>query len=310
MSQSDYQRTSEPKLKHRLTRGSTRKSFKAYLESKQFTAKSIQSRMLVFSQYQQWMERENLEYEQVSYTDLLMFMKYCQATGKSQRTIRHHLTVIRHFYDHLAQEGEVTTNPVADITVQGVRRKVLYHILEPHELHQLYNQYEDDSLKGRRDKVMLGLLVYQGVRTEELGKLEVGDINLREGKVAVPGGVRSNSREMQLEAYQVMDMYDYTLQIRPKVTQQPTEKLLVSASGKTDISNLMTRLMVQLRKFNPKVLNANQVRASVITKWLKMYNLREVQYLAGHRYISSTESYQQNDMEGLIEEVQQFHPLG
>ncbi|MEM9446725.1 MAG: site-specific integrase [Verrucomicrobiota bacterium] len=199
---------------------------------------------------------------------------------------------------------------MADITVQGVRRTVLYHILEPHELHQLYNQYEDDSLKGRRDKVMLGLLVYQGVRTEELGKLEVGDINLREGKVAVPGGVRSNSREMQLEAYQVMDMYDYTLQIRPKVTQQPTEKLLVSASGKTDISNLMTRLMVQLRKFNPKVLNANQVRASVITKWLKMYNLREVQYLAGHRYISSTESYQQNDMEGLIEEVQQFHPLG
>jgi len=59
-----------------------------------------------------------------------------------------------------------------------------------------------------------------------------------------------------------------------------------------------------------KLENADQLRASVIVKWLKQYNLREVQYLAGHRYISSTESYQQSEMEGLSEEVNQFHPLG
>jgi integrase/recombinase XerD len=58
------------------------------------------------------------------------------------------------------------------------------------------------------------------------------------------------------------------------------------------------------------VKNAQQIRASVITKWLKSHNLREVQYLAGHRYISSTESYLQNDMEELIEEINQYHPLG
>ncbi len=68
--------------------------------------------------------------------------------------------------------------------------------------------------------------------------------------------------------------------------------------------------MVRARKINASVLNAKQIRASVITKWLKNYNIREVQYLAGHRYISSTESYLQNDVEGLNEEVQQYHPLG
>lgn len=57
-------------------------------------------------------------------------------------------------------------------------------------------------------------------------------------------------------------------------------------------------------------MNAKQLRASVIVKWLKMYNLREVQYMAGHRYISATEAYRQNELEGLAEEVNQFHPLG
>jgi site-specific recombinase XerD len=57
-------------------------------------------------------------------------------------------------------------------------------------------------------------------------------------------------------------------------------------------------------------VNAQQIRASVITKWLRIHNLREVQYLAGHRFISSTESFMENDMEGLKEEINQFHPLG
>ena len=57
-------------------------------------------------------------------------------------------------------------------------------------------------------------------------------------------------------------------------------------------------------------MNAKQFRVSVMMKWLKQSNLRQVQYLAGHRYISSTEAYQQNEMEGLREEVNKFHPMG
>jgi integrase/recombinase XerD len=72
----------------------------------------------------------------------------------------------------------------------------------------------------------------------------------------------------------------------------------------------MHRLMDKLRAGNKLVVNAKQLRASVIMKWLKVYNLRKVQYLAGHRYISATESYKQNEMEGLTEEVNKFHPLG
>jgi len=159
---------------------------------------------------------------------------------------------------------------------------------------------------------MLGLLAYQGLQTEELAMLETSHIKLREGKVDVPGSKRSNGRMMKLEAHQVMDMYDYVLHTRLEIlkeSKQQTNKLLVSPSGGTLVSNFMARLMLSLKEINPNVKNANQIRASVITKWLKSYNLREVQYLAGHRYISSTESYLQNDMEGLAEEINKYHPL-
>ena len=80
--------------------------------------------------------------------------------------------------------------------------------------------------------------------------------------------------------------------------------------GGKSLSSCITRLMFWVRRKNKLVKNAKQLRASVISKWLKQYNLRQVQYLAGHRYISSTEAYQQNEMEGLTEEVNKFHPLG
>ena len=68
--------------------------------------------------------------------------------------------------------------------------------------------------------------------------------------------------------------------------------------GGDSLDSCMSRLMYWVRKKNKLVVNAKQLRASVIVKWLKMYNLRKVQYLAGHRYISSTELYQQSDGRG------------
>ncbi|GEM_PF-3189705 len=61
--------------------------------------------------------------------------------------------------------------------------------------------------------------------------------------------------------------------------------------GGDSLSSCMTRLMFWVKRKNKLVVNAKQLRASVIVKWLKMYNLRKAQYLAGHRYISSTEAY-------------------
>ena len=307
MIRSDYQKMKE--------------GFEGYLKIRQFTKESIKSRMRVFVQYWEWMDRENLQPEGVSYNDLLMFMKYCQKSGKTQRSIRSYMTIVRHFYDYLIREAQIISNPATDITVKGIRRKVLYHILEPHELNKLYNEYEAESIKRKRNKVMLGLLIYQDLKTEELARLEVKHINLREGKIDILGGQKSKGRELRLEAHQVMEMYDYVLKVRPEIiSMRPkrksqarvdTERLFIGEGGnRYSISNFVTQLMMKLREQNPLVLNAKQIRASVITKWLKMYNLREVRYLAGHRYISSTENYLQNDLEGLSEEIQQFHPLG
>jgi len=52
-----------------------------------------------------------------------------------------------------------------------------------------------------------------------------------------------------------------------------------------------------------------QIRQSVITEWLKEKNLRTVQYMAGHRYISSTERYKTSNLEDLKDALNKHHLL-
>jgi len=68
-------------------------------------------------------------------------------------------------------------------------------------------------------------------------------------------------------------------------------------------------LFTDIKKINANIKNPKQIRASVIVDWLKHYNLRQVQYMAGHRYVSSTERYQANNLENLKSQVEKFHPL-
>ncbi len=47
----------------------------------------------------------------------------------------------------------------------------------------------------------------------------------------------------------------------------------------------------------------------MITQWLKQHHLRQVQYMAGHKYLSSTQRYQVSNLDELQNEVEQHHPM-
>ncbi len=118
---------------------------------------------------------------------------------------------------------------------------------------------------------------------------------------------------LYLEPQQVMDINEYVLQGRKELVGQAgceTDQLFVGPAGGDNVVNFAHYMLVKLGRTYPGIQNPKHIRASVIVKWLRQYNLRKVQYMAGHRFISSTEVYRQNEMEGLTEEVNRFHPLG
>ena len=115
---------------------------------------------------------------------------------------------------------------------------------------------------------MLGLLIYQGLKTEELRKLETKDIKLKEGKIEVPGGRKSNHRTMTLESHQVLEIYDYTLQARAEIlkeTREETEKLFITQQESKYHQQPSQELLkaIKSREQNPEECQADQEQVSL-----------------------------------------------
>lgn len=257
-----------------------------------------------------WAVAENVPIEHVRAADILHYLQSFNKQVK-QRTLQNRVNSLRHYYQHLKSTGMIADNPAAPVKVKGVQRSILYHILSREELDSLYRDYPClAAAASKRNKVMAGLLVFQGLGTGELSGLRLQDLRLREGTLYVEGSRRSNERILKLEPHQILDFMDYVQNVRPELLQKTgkdSDRLLISPD-KT-LYNPIRVLLRTLRQQQPAIRNLNQLRASVITHWLKKHNLREVQYLAGHRYISSTEAYQVNDLDGLQEEIERCHPL-
>ena len=223
-------------------------------------------------------------------------------------------------------EGDINDNPASNIEIKGIKRRKLHDTLNAKELEEVYKSYPSElvikknappqkanQLARKRNKIILGLIIYQAIRSEELAALETTHLKLREGKIIVQGKRRSNERTLKLEGFQIIDLMDYINETRKallQINQRETNFLFFSKNGGNHFSNVMTKLIASLKQHNNNVKDIKQIRASVITNWLQQYNLRQVQYMAGHRYVSSTEAYQANNITELQEEIFKHHPIG
>jgi site-specific recombinase XerD len=180
----------------------------------------------------------------MSYNDLMAYVQACQQRGVSQKAIAHYITDVRKLFDFLISEKECRENPAAFVKLRGIKRHVYHTILSPPELQQLHRQYpvvipcpegkvippqERNELSRRRNKVIVGLLVNQGIRVEEIKALRVPDLQLREGQLTVQSQRRTAQRVLALDPGQVYELMDYLQEVRKAFLEAhgPSDRLFL-----------------------------------------------------------------------------------
>lgn len=309
--------------------------FTNYLQRKDLAQSSITHYQAYAEQFLKWVGKEVTE---IKKADVLKHLEYLKKRKHQQNiTRRNHLLAINHYFTFLYEKEEVTENPCLFLKIRGTKKTTLYKIFTAEQLEQLYDSYYqlfvrnyDDShipknqrkqsaLSKERNAVILSLLLNQGTTTKELDTLLIQDLDLIKATVKIRGGKKSNERTLPLKAEQIGLLMHYTQNIRPQLLEYHTEannKLFLPlpdySKQQTDNNSLMNvfkPLTKQVKSIEPTFLNFKQTRASVITLWLKTVGLRKAQYLAGHRYISSTENYLPNNLEGLTNDIAKHHPF-
>ncbi len=290
--------------------------YRTYLQEQGYSETTITGNEKQIKNFKKWCKRNHTSPKEIDYKICLKFIKYLTRKGNSKKTINHRLRTVKIYFNYLIDEAYRIDNPIENTTVKGTIRTVNYDLLNADELEDLYYSFESGNATdkyalvcAKRNKVIIGLIVYQGLNTTSLSKLKIEHLQLSKGKIYVPSTLRSNARELELRPWQIMEFIEYQNEILPLLQKRIkcyNENLFPL---NTRFSVLTSQIIKKLKKYNQKAENIKQIRASVITNWLTQYNLRQVQYLAGHRYISSTERYLQDDLENLHDIVNNFHPI-
>jgi site-specific recombinase XerD len=303
--------------------------FREYLQARRFMQSTINGHLLNVGYFIKWVEENGLhEIENIGYADLLNYVNYEQQQNKDVSTINLRISGISKYFEFLKEEGLVNRNPARTLRIKGKVKTVIQNPLHYDELLQLYNGYkatikavpnhikEKSALAHQRNIIIVGLLIWQGLHSGELGKLEVGHINLNEGFIYIPSTTRSNSRELKLSTQQILTLHTYIhggtrdKLFKNNIGNSPPPEGLGEALFTGNLHNIAHLLLEELKGIYPQIKNAQHIRASVLLHWLRQYNKRQVQYMAGHKYIHSTEMYQVQELETLTDQLSKHHPFG
>ncbi|OWP74160.1 hypothetical protein BWG23_14805 [Flavobacterium oreochromis] len=158
--------------------------------------------------------------EQIEYKTFLKYIEELKKTGIKTSTLQSYIGNLKIYFNYLQEENYRTDNPIESINIKGKVKTVLGNLLTADELEDLYYSYETtaNDLARKRNKIIIGLLVYQGLHTKELQHLKEEHIELYKGKIHIPQTAKTNARTLELKPWQLMEFMEYLQQIRPNLS--------------------------------------------------------------------------------------------
>ncbi|MET3539071.1 tyrosine-type recombinase/integrase [Chryseobacterium limigenitum] len=223
------------------------------------------------------------------------------------------LSAIKKYYDYLVMTGYRTDHPckLLNIKVKHNQPIQVQDLFTSEELQLLLNRENRYQFIDSRNAVVLSLLIYQGLASDEIVNLRVKNIDLDEGTVYVKASANLNRRTLELLNKQMMVFSKYINESRPKLLRSDTDKLIITKLGKPMSVDSVQAMIEPLKGLFPdKKLCPQTIRMSVICNWLndKKLPLEKVQELAGHKWPGTTEKYFKADSEQQRELINRFFP--
>lgn len=281
-------------------------------------------------------EKRNSSHTVVAYQhDLDQFVRFCtEMTGEfdvktvdrklvrewvvrmmeeklSPRSVRRKISALRAFFRYLLKLEVVETNPVHDLPLPKMRKRLPGFVEEGSLNHLLDDGFFPEGFNGTRDKLVIALLYGTGIRLNELLTLTDAHVDTGQYQIKVLGKRNkeriipfSRSLRPQIEAY---------LREREAHFGAGCGMLVVTDKGEPVYEKLIYRIvrgyLAQVTLSDKK--SPHVLRHSYATHLLnKGADLNAVKELLGHANLGATEIYTHTTFEKLHAIYKQAHPRG
>lgn len=263
------------------------KTIEEYLQEN-YSASGYKSHMVLMKRFQDYTPN----YKTARLQDILHYLKKRRDQGKHPKTLRNCLHSIKIYYRYLQHTGQRKDHPCSKLQLKDkidktIKTEQLYSVEQLEDYLQATTAYK---------KLMVSLLVYQGLKTSEIITLKVNQINIEKADIYLP------DRVLPLQPKQI---YLYLEHVKNKKEEDYLFTTRYNNIYKTsEINEHINKSRLKESQITPQ-----KIRQSVVKNLLLQNDIRVVQVFAGHKTSSTTQQYKTTHFEELKAQINQLHPL-
>lgn len=225
------------------------------------------------------------------------------------KSVKRKLSSLRTFFRYLIREGKMTEDPTEVVIAPKVGKRLPVYVPD----YQMDILLDGDELTGGfpevRDRLVLMMAYYTGIRRSEIVGLKVDDVDMaaRSIKVSGKGG---KQRMVPMTDELTEEVRDY-IERRNEIVGGKHNCFFVTDKGAPVYDKFIYRLVVKylgevtsLSKRSPHVLR-HSFATALLNNGACIEAIRE---LLGHSSLAATQIYTHNSFESLKKVYNQAHP--
>ncbi|WP_066053239.1 tyrosine recombinase XerC [Robertmurraya korlensis] len=275
----------------------------------QYTIEHYQVDVRDFTLFMQ--EQSLKDYANVEYSDVRLYLTKLFEKNLSRKSVARKISSMRSFYRFLLRENLVQNNPFAQV-IMPKQEKRLPDFFYEEELKALFLSCDANSPTGQRDLALLEILYATGMRVSECCQLRLKDIDLYIGTVLVHGkGQKDRYIPFGSFAQEAIDTYINNGRKTLLGVKHSHDSLFVNFRGEPLTTNGVRHIldrMIKKSTLNGSI-HPHKLRHSFATHLLNNgADMRSVQELLGHAFLSSTQIYSHVTNDYLRKTYMAHHP--
>lgn len=288
-------------------------AFIAYLQiEKNYSPYTIEFYTQDINQFFHFMKDQVIDkLEDVSPSDVRIYLTELFSKQLARKTIARKISSLRSFYRFLLREKIVENNPFSAVSIPKLEKRLPDFFYEE-ELQQLFLSCDTNTPLGLRNKALLELLYATGIRVGECTKIQLSDIDFSVSTVLVRGKGQKE-RYVPFGSFAHNALEAYIKAGRNQLMNNSTDHSylfvnyrggMLTDNGVRDILNKMMNTSSSQGKIHP-----HKLRHSFATHLLANgADMRTVQELLGHAFLTSTQIYTHVTNEYLKKTYMSYHP--
>ena len=267
-----------------------------------------------------WLYEAEIDVHTISRVELQNYRKYLHEQGKSNITINRMFSVVRVVIAELVNNGTIANSPLDKKFKPLPTNDETTHVaLDDKQAKQLLEAIDTITIKGKRDYAMVSVMLRSGLRREEVQKLNIGNVKMKQGHhvidiedgkggkpatVKIPPDVWCYINEYMQALQETHPRKDARLDAplfislrkgdNPSLRPDDTGKLV---EQRIDIKAIETVVKVLGNAIGVPGLTPHGLRATAITLWMEHEaTLEQTQYAARHKDPRTTERYRKRKL--------------